>query len=127
MGVWGALFVLLGMTRFDVAAGPATQPGAVLIHLPGIAGEMSIDHSLVRGLVAGGVAANADVQIIDWTGTDRGVRALNNVDRHREQAQRVADEITAIHTKNPAMPIILVGHSGGTGVAAGCSKNCPPA
>lgn len=99
-------------------------PDPVLIHLPGIGGELSIDHDLVAGLLAGHAAASAE--IIDWTGDDGGPRALGNVARHHEQSLRVAQRIEAIHHANPHQPIILVGHSGGTGIAVWALEDLPP-
>lgn len=102
---------------------PTSPPAVVLIHLPGIAGELPIDRNLVRGLVAGGVAPEAT--IVDWTGPDRGVRALTNTARHDEQARLLADRIVALHAKDPRTLITLVGHSGGTGVCVGALERLP--
>ena len=122
------LFVccLLGHgTGQSMAVGPpTTAPSSILIHLPGIAGEMRIDHDLINGLIDGGVAQSAS--IFDWTGVDRGVPALTNVARHHEQAQKLADQIARTAQQSPAAPIILVAHSAGTGVAIEALEHLPP-
>ena len=64
----------------------------LLLHLPGMGGLMNIDRNVTSGIIAGGI--EADVEIYDWTGTDRGLVALGNVRRHEEQAKLVAERIT---------------------------------
>lgn len=105
------------------ATAATTEPAAVLIHLPGIAGEMNIDRALVAGLIAGGIAS--DATIVDWTGTDRGVPALTNVARHHEQAKLLAERLTTLARSSPARPIVLTAHSGGTGVAVEALEQLP--
>src|SRR4051794_13651466 len=87
-----ALVALCSSTAFP--AGPATmatvttQPSDAstwLYHLPGMGGLMNIDRNVTSGIVAGGLKAR--VEIYDWTGTDRGLVALGNVQRHEEQAK----------------------------------------
>ena len=102
---------------------PASAPAAVLIHLPGIAGEMAIDRALTAGLVDAGVAA--DATIVDWTGTDRGVPALTNVARHHEQAKLLAERLVAVSQASPGVPIVLTAHSGGTGIAIEALEQLP--
>lgn len=118
------LFALLAIGCKSQPVAESPPPPPVLIHLPGIGGEMSIDHHLVNGLRDGGVADS--YQIIDWTGSDRGPRALGNLKRHREQAERVAKKIEAIYRADPRTPIILVGHSAGTGIAVWALEDLPP-
>ena len=109
---------------FSVANPPTTQPDITLIHLPGIGGELSIDHNLINGLIAGGLKAH--VIIHDWTGSDRGLNSLANVGRHRGQARIVAAKICAIHRADPNTRIILTAHSGGTGIAVWALEDLPP-
>ncbi len=102
------------------SAPPASQrasppPPPVLFHLPGIAGEMSIDRRLIKGLVEGNVATNAE--IIDWTGENRGILALGKLDLNKQQAKLLAERITKIYRDDPRTRIILTAHSGGTGIA----------
>ena len=86
-----AFFLLLCWARALVAQ-PADAPKDTwLLHLPGIGGEMRIDHLFTQGLLTGGV--DADLEIYDWTGTDRGMIALMQVKRHQEQSSIVAEMI----------------------------------
>src|SRR4051794_34007954 len=70
---------------------PAIEHKTYLLHLPGMGGLMNIDRSVTSGLLQGGI--EADLQIYDWTGTDRGLASLANVRRHEEQSQVVANII----------------------------------
>lgn len=117
--------LLLALAPAAPAAAPAPAKAAAaagadakvvpwVLHLNGIGGERSIDHSLVRGLKAGGV--EADFQIYDWTGGEVGIPALVNVDAHRREARRIADLIVARRKDHPGQPIILTGHSAGAGL-----------
>ena len=113
-----------GPTSASTAVPAGPPPAPVLIHLPGIAGEMAIDHTLVRGLLRGGVAPVGT--IFDWTGEDRGVPALTRLDRHRTASAAVADMIRSILRHDPRTPIVLVAHSAGTGVAVEALERLPP-
>ncbi len=93
----------------------APPPDPVLIHLPGIAGEMPIDRRLVKGLIKGGVAPRGEV--VDWTRQYRGLLALGQVDHHKREAKMLADHITTIYRDDPRTRITLTAHSGGTGIA----------
>ncbi len=96
----------------------ATQPvvsQSLLIHLPGIGGELAIDRSLMRGLKEASLADQ--YQIYDWTGKNRGLVALGTINENLEQAKLVAEKITTFRRENPNGRIIITAHSGGTGVA----------
>ncbi|MGN6724583.1 MAG: hypothetical protein ACTHLZ_01570 [Tepidisphaeraceae bacterium] len=119
-----AFLLIVGPFSYAAAAAPTTAPAVILLHLPGIGGELRIDHDLTRGLVAGGAAD--DVIIHDWTGSDRGLNSLGNVGRHRAQAKIVAAKIRAIHRLFPTSRIILTAHSGGAGIAVWALEDLPP-
>lgn len=99
------------------------EPEPVLIHCPGIAGEMPIDRRLVRGLIQGGIAKKAE--IFDWTGPYRGFLALGKLDHNKQQAKILSDKIAAIYRQDPRTPIILTSHSGGTGIAVWALEQLP--
>lgn len=84
---------------------------------------MSIDRRLIRGLRAGGVAEEAE--IVNWTGESRGLPALGNIERNRQQADLLAQRITEIYRRDPRTPIILTAHSGGTGIAVWALEQLP--
>lgn len=86
-----------------------------LLHLPGIGGVRTCDVALLHGLDAGGY--DGEVHVHEWTGTDEGLAALWGRDRHRAQAQIVANLLTAAFDVDPHRPLYLTAHSGGTGIA----------
>jgi pimeloyl-ACP methyl ester carboxylesterase len=118
----------IGERAHDDSA-PTTQPQPahahrpVLLHLPGIGGLMRIDQNLVAGLKLGGV--DAEIQIYNWVGTDRGVAALSAETRKQEQARIIADLIVQKIREDPLRPIILTGHSAGAGMAALALEKLP--
>src|SRR4051794_36996227 len=85
--------VLVGAFGLPAAlAAPATAPAqpalpvaakvdtthAYLLHVPGIAGETQIDHTLTDGFKDGGFKGK--IEIYDWTGDRKGIAALINHD-----------------------------------------------
>jgi pimeloyl-ACP methyl ester carboxylesterase len=113
--------LLLSLSAASLRAGEA-RPVFVL-HLPGIAGERSLDRNFARGLVQGGLADR--VEIYDWTGSAPGLVALSDVKRNRAQAEHVAGMIVERRRTHPDERFILVGHSGGTGIGAWALEQLP--
>jgi hypothetical protein len=110
-------------------ASPATRPAAgpsdaYLLHIPGIAGESMIDQALVGGLIDGGFGGPAE--IYDWTGHNPGIAALVNRERNDQEAQKIADRVTAHRRRHPAATIMLTAHSGGTGLVVFALEKLPP-
>ena len=106
----------------------ATRPAAkavapYIVHLPGIGGPLAIDRALSAGLQ---MAALPQIEIFDWTAHDAGLHALTAYDRNRQQAQVLAERLTAHYRAHPEQPIIITSHSGGTGVAVWALEKCPP-
>ena len=88
----------------------------LIIILPGIEGCSSVNDSIARGLVAGGLPHA--VKIVDW----RKYRPWNPLhlvmQRHnRMQAKVVADLICSYQRDYPGQPVHLIGHSAGAGMA----------
>src|SRR3954447_6741700 len=102
---------------------PAVEHNTYLLHLPGMGGLMNIDRSVTSGLLQGGI--EADLQIYDWTGTDRGLASLANVRRHEEQAQVVANIILDRLRRQPDARVIVTSHSAGTGIAIWALEKLP--
>ncbi len=94
-----------------------------LLHLNGIGGLRNIDRSLTGGIVQGGL--DADYEIYDWTEGQTGLESLMNGKLHKEQSKIVADKLVAIFRENPSRRIILVGHSGGAGIAVWALEQLP--
>lgn len=87
---------------------------AYVLHVPGIAGEAGIDHLLIGGLEDGGFKGKTE--IYDWTGEDRGLKALMNRKRADAEAAKIAEKVIAHRKAHPKGQILLTGHSGGTGL-----------
>lgn len=88
------------------------EHGLVLV-LPGIESESTVNHSLALGLADGGV--RQAIELFDWT---TGCSALflwhlRGGRRHRAQAKRLAEKICAYQDEYPGRGVYLVGHSGG--------------
>lgn len=105
------------------ATRPADRPDAYVLHVPGIAGETSIDHMLVGGLLEGGFGGRTE--IYDWTGENKGIAALVNRERNDQEARRIADKVIALRRRHPAATIMLTGHSGGTGLVVFALEKLP--
>jgi len=95
----------------------------LLLHLPGVAGELSIDRDLIRGLRAGGFGGEAE--IYDWTESDPGLSALWSRQRNDQEAQRIAHKIIQIVKDDPAVRITITAHSGGAGLAVWALEKLP--
>ena len=111
----------------SVATRPTTVATArppLLLHLPGIGGERTIDQSMVRGLVEGGF--DGGVQIYDWTEGDSGIPALRATARNHRQAAVIAAGLVARHRTDPGATIYLTSHSGGAGLAIWALEDLPP-
>ena len=107
----------------ETADNPAEFQHTILLHLPGVAGELSIDRDLIRGLKAGGYSGQTE--IYDWTESDPGLSALWSRRRNDKEAQRIADKIIQIVKDDPASRIVITAHSGGTGLAVWALEKLP--
>jgi pimeloyl-ACP methyl ester carboxylesterase len=117
-----SLLILLCTTTAG-RADADSPPRGYLLHLPGIAGARSIDRSVTRGIRDGGFVG--DIEIYDWTESDPGMHALLAYDRNHREAKHVADLIAQQRAVDPNMPITLIGHSGGSGVAVWALEDLP--
>jgi pimeloyl-ACP methyl ester carboxylesterase len=124
-----ALIVFCGIAR----SAPTTQPtthasvdwaNTWLLHLPGIGGELGVDHDLKHGLRDGGW--EGPITIYDWTEHDPGLDALLAHQRNEREASKVADMIEQKLRENPNLKITLTAHSGGTGIAVWALEKLPP-
>lgn len=86
--------------------------------LPGIEGRSSLNRNIAIGLARGEVPAA--IEIYDWTSGIPGnfVGNLTNYERNRRRARELASRIVAYRNRHPRAPVVLVGHSGGCGIAA---------
>jgi pimeloyl-ACP methyl ester carboxylesterase len=95
-----------------------------LIFLTGIGGLRTKERGWVEALGAGGFRGRSEMW--DWTGRLDPLPALWASGRQRAMARRVAERIRAARAKRPSAPIVLVGYSGGAGVAAYALEALPP-
>jgi pimeloyl-ACP methyl ester carboxylesterase len=99
--------------------------GLVII-LPGIEGEGFANYNIRDGLVAAGVYRG--LPIYSWGRPIPLVGVLvNQVDfiGNRLAGERIAQMITDYQDTHPGMPVYLVGHSGGGGVAVFAAEAMP--
>jgi len=94
-----------------------------LVHLPGVAGETWLDRWMLQGLEEGGL--QSEFVLYDWTGDKPGIPALLARQRNDQEAQAVADQITRTFRADPARPIHVTAHSGGTGIAVWALEKLP--
>lgn len=123
-----AIVLILFVSCATAPAGPTTAPSADfrhtwLLHLPGIGGEMPIDHALIDGLIDGGW--EGPTTIYDWTEKDPGLDALRNHRRNAREATKVAKMIEDRVRQDPKTCIMLTSHSGGTGIAVWALEQLP--
>src|SRR5687767_11467622 len=112
-------FVLVLALAATLAAAEDLQPGKppvpFVLHLNGIGGERMVDHSLHRGLAAGGF--EAEVKFYDWTHGDDGIGALQRMESNRKEAKVIAEMIVERFRRHPESPMYITCHSGGAGLA----------
>ena len=82
------LFAASCSSRGKFAPPPEDKSKDVLIHLPGITGELVIDREFVRGIKQGGF--QGEVTIVDWTLSNTGIGALYAEKDNAKQAQMLA-------------------------------------
>jgi len=95
-----------------------------LIYVPGIGGYGHDDHAWINGLKAGGYAGKTEV--CNWTGNLRPISALWAHARQRAAARRIADRVRKLRADSPGEPVVLVGHSAGTGLVVMALEDLPP-
>jgi pimeloyl-ACP methyl ester carboxylesterase len=97
-------------------ADESRQCRGLILVLPGIEGESTLNHNIAYGLSDAGIPDA--IEIFDWT---RGrlllFDNLMNRSRNARQADRLADRIRQYQGEYPGRPVHLVGHSGGAALA----------
>jgi len=85
--------------------------------LPGIEGESLFNSNIAQGLSNGGV--DTAIEVHDWTtGTWLLFPVhLRDLERNRREAAELAGKIVEYQDRYPGLPVHLVGHSGGGGMA----------
>ncbi len=110
----GAAVQRLGLSsntpRYD---SPARRSAGLVILLPGAEGP-SLYTSWVR---AGLCDLPAAIRIVNWAGFWPGVCHVINRRSARRRADRLAAMVNEYRREHPGRPVVLVGHSGGAGMA----------
>jgi pimeloyl-ACP methyl ester carboxylesterase len=101
---------------------PTTNP--YLLHLPGIAGEKTIDRRFVAGIQDGGF--HGPIDVYDWTEHDPGIAALLGYQRNHKEAKLIADRLAQRRATHPNEKIYLTSHSGGGALAVWALQDLPP-
>ena len=98
----------------------------LIIILPGIEGESSLNHQIRDGLVAAGI--DRAMPIYSW-GRPVPIAGplLNQMDfiGNRLEGRRIAKMIMSYQDNFPDRPVYLIGHSGGGGVAVFTAEALP--
>lgn len=128
-GVLGLVLLLVAFVAAPVRAaekaGTPQEKAANkgwLLHLPGIGGHAGIDDDLIQGLRQGGFGG--EIQLYDWV-LNPGIPALRAQEHNRKEAKKVAALILDRRKAHPNEPIVLTGHSAGTGVAVWALEGLP--
>lgn len=101
----------------------AADSEAYLLHLPGIGGHMRIDDMVTSGLTIGGI--KSETRIYDWTNGNPGMPALGNYNGNQVEAQKIADQLTAVYRADPKRKLIVTSHSGGGAMAVFMLEKLP--
>ena len=101
------------------------KQGLVIV-LTGVEGRSKLNEAICEGLNDGGVTWAIELE--DWT-TQMPLNYLVNLrneSRNREQAELIADRIIRYKMAYPGKAVVLVGQSGGGGMAAWVVEALPP-
>jgi len=119
---------LLGLLTCVMASGCAVEPdigvsafgdrdkGLVII-LPGIRGNGSINEDIRQALIGSGV--QCAIEIRQWGFLIPGAKLLVNqvnAPGNRQAGRKIAEQIAGYQARQPDRPVYLIGHSGGAGV-----------
>lgn len=100
------------------------EKGLVLV-LTGIEGRSPFNEDICLGLKIGGVEAG--IELVDWT-THVPFNYLYNLraeKRNRRKAEEIARRIVRYQMTYPNRPVVLVGQSGGGGMAVWVAESLP--
>ena len=98
-----------------ITAGVIDDAGTVVL-IPGIIGDASTLFDMRDGLLD--AACPYRIEIIPWEDSDRRpLRNLADFEANLARARGIADRITRIRDERPDMPLIVLGNSGGGGLA----------
>ncbi len=103
-------------------ASPEEYDNGLVLVLPGVGGG-AMTTTVYDGLEAGGV--DYAIEMVSWTSPWGVLDSLQNEERNRREAQKIADRVVAYQAEFPGRPVFLVGHSGGGGIAVWTAEALP--
>lgn len=117
------LALLVAMPCVLGSAQAAESRPVRVLHLPGIAGELSHDRRFAAALRR--AEPDWTTEIVDWAGARRGLLALLDERGNRAEASRLARRLQQLRRDEPQTRIIVTAHSGGAGIAAWALEQLP--
>lgn len=119
----------LGLTIAGCANGnqpyvtPERLERGLVVVLTGIEGRSPLNEAICKGLDVGGV--EYAIQLEDWTAPVGPLINLRNEERNRRRAGEIATQIARYQNAYRHRPVLLVGQSGGGGMAAWIAEALP--
>ncbi len=110
-----AMVALSGGCKSQPYFTPDRLNRGLVVVLTGIEGRSVLNESIADGLDQGGVGWA--IEIKDWTSDWGMFMSLRDEVRNREVAEEIAARIQRYQLAYPDRPVMLVGHSGGGGMA----------
>jgi len=114
----------VGCTTSQPYVTPDRLDRGLVIVLPGIEGRSKLNVDICRGLDAGGV--DWAIELYDWTSSLGMLYNQRAETRNRQKAIQIAEHVKRYRWAHPYRPVVLVGHSGGSALAAWTAE-CLPA
>ncbi|HWL94118.1 MAG TPA: hypothetical protein VNT79_11345, partial [Phycisphaerae bacterium] len=123
--VTGLAMAGCGGRQSIVREGPAVEPAAAstaapayrgtLVMIPGITGDAEGLMPVRDGLCDAGCGMN--IEIVAWESSRHPIRNLTDLKANTARARRIADRLTRLYREHPGKPLVLLGNSGGGGLA----------
>ena len=118
---WG---LLAGCANSQPYVTPQRLERGLVIVLPGIEGRSKLNVDICRGLDKGGV--DWAIELYDWTSPVGMLYNQRAEIRNRQKALQIAEHVKRYQWSHPYRPVMLVGHSGGSALAAWTAECLPP-